>query len=190
MAWSPGKNFMMTAFMLWMSGNGVHPFSIMITFYAGASPPAAHEPPARGLASPTLFASPGPARHAVYNPIKSALTVNTAFKMYEDPKADSATNNGLLQAKVSTAPRVPRPGGAVQRGPSARCSAGRLGPTERAASHPQAICVLMNLGAMSGALYKMNSMGLLPNTPSDWASFLAIPPPVQFATGSAVPTAL
>lgn len=27
---------MMTGFMLWMSGSGVHPFSIMITFYAGA----------------------------------------------------------------------------------------------------------------------------------------------------------
>ena len=46
LAWSPGKNFMMTAFMLWMSGNGVHIFSIMITFYA------------------------------IYNPIKSAVTVN------------------------------------------------------------------------------------------------------------------
>merc|ERR1712129_689898 len=47
LSWSPGKNFMMTAFMLWMSGNGVHIFSIMITFYA------------------------------IYNPIKSAFTVNT-----------------------------------------------------------------------------------------------------------------
>ena len=45
-AWSPGKNFMMTAFMLWMSGQGVHIFSIMITFYA------------------------------VYNPLKSAFTVS------------------------------------------------------------------------------------------------------------------
>jgi hypothetical protein len=36
MALQPGKSFMMTAFMLWMSGSGVHPFSMMITFYAGA----------------------------------------------------------------------------------------------------------------------------------------------------------
>ena len=40
---------MMTGLMLWMSGSGVHIFSIMITFYA------------------------------VYNPVKSALTVNQAF---------------------------------------------------------------------------------------------------------------
>ena len=38
---------MMTGFMLWMSGNGVHIFSIMITFYA------------------------------IYNPVKSAFTVNS-----------------------------------------------------------------------------------------------------------------
>ena len=55
-AWSPGKNFMMTALMLWMSGAGVHIFSIMITFYA------------------------------VYNPIKSAFTVNTAFARFDDAK--------------------------------------------------------------------------------------------------------
>ena len=45
LGWSPAKNFMMTGLMLWMSGSGVHIFSIMITFYA------------------------------VYNPIKSAFTV-------------------------------------------------------------------------------------------------------------------
>ena len=55
-AWSPGKNFMMTAFMLWMSGSGVHIFSIMITFYA------------------------------VYNPIKSAFTVQQQFTRFEDSK--------------------------------------------------------------------------------------------------------
>merc|ERR1712087_863039 len=46
LAWQPAKSFMMTGFMLWMSGNGVHIFSIMITFYA------------------------------IYNPIKSACGVN------------------------------------------------------------------------------------------------------------------
>jgi len=47
LAWSPAKNFMMTGLMLWMSGSGVHIFSIMIT----------------GM--------------AIYNPVKSAVTVNT-----------------------------------------------------------------------------------------------------------------
>ena len=51
---------------------------------------------------------------------------------------------------------------------------------------PQATFVVLNLLAMSGALYKMNTMGLLPNTPSDWASFLVVPPPVQVSTGSQI----
>ena len=41
----------------------------------------------------------------------------------------------------------------------------------------------MNLAAMSGALYKMSTMGLLPNTQSDWVSFLAVPPNVQIGSG-------
>merc|ERR1712146_546949 len=44
--------------------------------------------------------------------------------------------------------------------------------------------VAMNMLAMSGALYKMSTMGLLPNTPSDWVGFLAVPPNVQFSSGS------
>merc|ERR1712021_210179 len=67
---SPGKNFMMTAFMLWMSGNGVHIFSIMITFYA------------------------------IYNPIKSAFTVNTAFVRFEDPKMSVADKTSFFGYKV------------------------------------------------------------------------------------------
>ena len=46
------------------------------------------------------------------------------------------------------------------------------------------IFVAMNLLAMCGALYKMSLMGLLPNTPSDWISFLAVPPNLQMASGS------
>ena len=57
MGWSPGKNFMMTGLMLWMSGSGVHIFSIMITFYA------------------------------IYNPVKSALTVNTGERCAGSPYA-------------------------------------------------------------------------------------------------------
>lgn len=116
MSWSPGKNFMMTAFMLYMSGSGVHIFSIMITFYA------------------------------VYNPIKSALTVNTAFKNFEDSKMGAAEKASLMMSKLTF--------------------------------------VAMNFFAMSGALYKMSTMGLLPTTPSDWVSLLSVPPNVQFSSGS------
>ncbi len=114
-AWSPAKNFMMTGFMLWMSGNGVHIFSIMITFYA------------------------------IYNPIKSACSVNTQFARFHDPKYTSSDLAQLTFAKVTF--------------------------------------VAMNMLAMSGALYKMSLMGLLPTTPSDWVSFLDVAPAVQFASG-------
>jgi len=68
---------MMTAFMLWMSGNGVHIFSIMITFYA------------------------------IYNPIKSAFTVNTAFVRFEDAKMSVADKTSLLGYKVTAGAEPP-----------------------------------------------------------------------------------
>lgn len=46
--------------------------------------------------------------------------------------------------------------------------------------------VLMNLLAMSGALYKMSLMGLLPTTASDWVGFISVPPAAQVATGSVI----
>jgi len=115
LAWSPAKSFFMTGIMLWMSGNGVHIFSIMITFYA------------------------------IYNPVKSAFTVNTAFARFVDPKMSPIDRTSILMSKLTF--------------------------------------VMCNLFAMSGALYKMSLMGLLPNTPSDWVSFLAVPPAVQFSSG-------
>ncbi|CAG8470499.1 8560_t:CDS:2 [Ambispora gerdemannii] len=58
-ALSPGKNIPMNAFMLWMSGNGVQIFSVMIT----------------GM----LF----------FQPIKALLTIDSAFERYESPKNKS-----------------------------------------------------------------------------------------------------
>ena len=107
---------MMTGFMLWMSGSGVHIFSIMITLYA------------------------------IYNPVKSALTVNTAFARFEDAKMGTIEKASLFTSKATF--------------------------------------VGMNLLAMTGALYKMSMMGLLPNTPSDWVSFLAVKPMLQVSTGT------
>merc|ERR1712070_393298 len=115
-ALQPARSFMMTGFMLWMSGNGVHIFSIMITFYA------------------------------IYNPIKSAIGVNSAFARFADTKMDGEGRTSLILSKL--------------------------------------VYVVLNLVAMLGALYKMSLMGLLPTTPSDWVSFLEVPPAAQFASGS------
>ena len=61
-----------------------------------------------------------------------------------------------------------------------------MSPPERASLLTSKLTfVAMNLLAMTGALYKMSMMGLLPNTPSDWVSFLSVPPNVQLASGSA-----
>merc|ERR1712070_534265 len=69
-ALQPARSFMMTGFMLWMSGNGVHIFSIMITFYA------------------------------IYNPIKSAFGVNTAFARFCDTKMNAEGRMSLFLAKL------------------------------------------------------------------------------------------
>ncbi|CAG8530174.1 16587_t:CDS:2 [Funneliformis mosseae] len=55
-ALSPGKNIPMNAFMLWMSGNGVQIFSVMIT----------------GM----LF----------FQPIKALMGIDSVFERYESPK--------------------------------------------------------------------------------------------------------
>ena len=108
---------------------------------------------------------------AIYNPVKSALTVSTgdfvplftvlrplrddrrwffcrftAFARFDDAKMSPGDKASLLTSKLTF--------------------------------------VAMNMLAMCGALYKMSLMGLLPNTPSDWISFLTIPPNVQFSSGS------
>jgi len=54
LATSPAKSILMTMFMIWMSGNGVNIFSIMITIY-------------------TLI-----------NPTKAILGTNSAFEKFED----------------------------------------------------------------------------------------------------------
>ena len=54
MAKSPVKNLMMTGFMLYMTGTGIHIFSIMMTFYA------------------------------FINPLRGAFQVNQMFLQFED----------------------------------------------------------------------------------------------------------
>ncbi|GBG32475.1 ER membrane protein complex subunit 4 [Hondaea fermentalgiana] len=60
---SPGKNLLMTGFMLWMSGSGLNIFSIMMT----------------GM--------------ALWNPIKSLVSLNSSFAPFRDTE-------GLMQAKL------------------------------------------------------------------------------------------
>eukprot|EP00966_Prymnesium_polylepis_P023579 542729-Prymnesium_polylepis.1 len=68
---------MMTGLMLWMSGNGVHIFSIMITFYA------------------------------IYNPVKSAFTVNSVFARFADPKMSAIDKSSILTSKVGACSDAP-----------------------------------------------------------------------------------
>lgn len=107
---------MQMAFMMWMSGSGVHIFSIMITYQALSSP------------------------------VTAMLATSKTFRGFEDRTMGSAEKANLFISKL--------------------------------------IYVGMNMVAMSGGLYKMSMMGLLPNTSSDWVSFLAVPPNVQHAAGS------
>ena len=116
MSWSPIKSFMQMGLMLWMSGSGVHIFSIMITYQALSSP------------------------------VNAMLAVNKTFKGFEDGKMGAPEKANLFISKL--------------------------------------IFIGMNMVAMSGGFYKMSMMGLLPNTPSDWTSYLAVPPNVQLASGS------
>ena len=71
LGWSPAKSFFMTAFMLWMSGSGVHIFSIMITF------------------------------QAMYGPVKQLLSVNTVFAQFNDPSFGAPERAYLLTSKLT-----------------------------------------------------------------------------------------
>ena len=115
LAFQPAKSFAMTAFMMYMSGNSVNIFPIMITMMA------------------------------VYNPIRSILAANAAFAPYNDDLLDNVGRAQLFSAK--------------------------------------AMYVALNMVAMSGALYKMSLMGLLPNTPSDWVGYLRVPLAAQVSSG-------
>merc|ERR1719162_2309442 len=57
-AYAPGKNLFMTGFMLWMSGAGVHIFSIMMTAMA------------------------------MFQPIRGIMSVNMTFKSVEGKSVD------------------------------------------------------------------------------------------------------
>ena len=164
---------MMTGFMLWMSGNGVHIFSIMITFYA------------------------------IYNPIKSAIGVNSAFARFADTKMDGEGRTRQVSHKSHTSLTPVSHKSHTSLTPVSHKSHTSLALPRLPMCHTplfpymspdssvrgslilsKLVYVVLNLVAMLGALYKMSLMGLLPTTPSDWVSFLEVPPAAQFASGS------
>ena len=107
-ALAPGKQLLMTAFMLWMSGNSLQIFSIMML----------------GM--------------ALWQPLQKMLNVQAEFARYEGSQVDV-----------------------------------RL---------PKLLFMACNLLGIALALYKANSMGLLPTSSADWLS-TAVRPVVEFSGG-------
>ncbi|KAL8654968.1 MAG: hypothetical protein Q9210_001175 [Variospora velana] len=98
-ALAPAKQLPMNAIMMYMSGNSLQIFSIMMVFM--------------------LFK----------NPVQSLLQINQAFARYETPR----TRSKMWVVK--------------------------------------AVYVLMNLVALALGIWKVNGMGLLPTTRSDWLAW-------------------
>ena len=137
----------------WMSGNGVHIFSIMITFYA------------------------------IYNPIKSAFTVNTGAVLDTHPPTRCRHRPPSSLAQLSPPLVTPPPSLPA----FLRFEDPKMSVADKTTLFGCKVTfVFMNLLAMSGALYKMSLMGLLPTTASDWVGFISVPPAAQVATGSVI----
>ncbi|KAI9794994.1 MAG: hypothetical protein M1816_000014 [Peltula sp. TS41687] len=109
LALAPAKSLPMNAIMMYMSGNSLQIFSIMMVFM--------------------LF----------QNPIKGLLATNQAFSRFES----EGTRRRLYSVK--------------------------------------AVYVLMQLVALGLGLWKVNAMGLLPNTRSDWLAWETTREPVERA---------
>ncbi|KAF5523705.1 ER membrane protein complex subunit 4 [Colletotrichum aenigma] len=108
-ALAPVKNLPMTAIMMYMSGNSLQIFSIMMVFMA------------------------------FKNPLVGLTAVNQAFERFE-----SETNKGkMLQVKLAY--------------------------------------VAMQFVALGLAVWKVNSMGLLPTTRSDWLAWEVRREPLEFS---------
>ena len=107
-ALAPGKQLLMTAFMLWMSGNSLQIFSIMML----------------GM--------------AFWQPLQRLMNVGAEFARYEASQVDVTV--------------------------------------------PKLIFIACNLAGVGLALYKSNSMGLLPTSSADWLS-TAVRPVQEFSAG-------
>ncbi|KAL0092006.1 hypothetical protein J3Q64DRAFT_1726504 [Phycomyces blakesleeanus] len=114
-AMSPAKNIPMNAIMIYMSGNGVQIFSVMITFM--------------------LF----------FQPAKAIMTLNQTFERFESK-------------------------GAAAKRPEADLLLPKL-------TYIGLQLVIILLG-----VYKINNMGLLPTTTSDWLAFLPHKEVLEYAS--------
>ncbi|KAF7732043.1 ER membrane protein complex subunit 4 [Apophysomyces ossiformis] len=104
-AMSPAKNIPMNAIMIYMTGNGVQIFSVMITFM--------------------LF----------FQPAKAIMSIQQAFERFESTGASrSQPGADLLLPKLAF--------------------------------------IALHVLTMLLGIYKVNAMGLLPTTTSDWLAFL------------------
>jgi hypothetical protein len=111
LATAPGKQLMMTAFMLWMSGNTLQIFSIMML----------------GM--------------ALWTPIGEIFNLKTRFARYADSGVDLTL--------------------------------------------PKLTFIAMNLAGLGVALYKCNTMGLLPTSSADWIN-MGVRSAVQVSGGGMV----
>ncbi|KAG2174915.1 hypothetical protein INT43_005977 [Umbelopsis isabellina] len=115
-AMAPAKSIPMNAIMIYMSGNGVQLFSVMITAM--------------------LF----------WNPLKAILSLNQTFERFEPTgAAKNHPEASLLQAKATF--------------------------------------LAFQLVTIGLGVYKINAMGLLPTTTSDWLAFM---PPKQVSDTAAI----
>jgi len=107
---APGKQLFMTAFMLYMAGNTLQIFSIMML----------------GM--------------ALWQPIQRLMSMSSAFSKFAESHVDL--------------------------------------------SIPKILYGLCNLAGVALALYKVNSMGLLPTSALDWIATPIVPQPTEFSFGS------
>ena len=116
-ALAPGKQLLMTGFMLWMSGNTLQIFSIMML----------------GM--------------ALYQPLQRMLNVQAEFARYTSTAANGSGAGSGVNLLL-----------------------------------PQLVFVACNLAGVGLALYKCQSMGLLPTSSADWLS-TRVRPAVEFSGG-------
>lgn len=117
LATAPGRQLFMTGFMLWMSGNSLQIFSIMMLLMA------------------------------FWTPLTKLFEVNKEFERYENNKNVEGGKVNLLLPKL--------------------------------------VFVLMNLAGLGVALYKAQTMGLLPTSAADWLS-TAVRPSPQISAGAVI----
>jgi len=107
---SPGKQLLMTGFMLWMSGSSLQIFSIMMV------------------------------AHSLFQPMQKIYTTGQAFSKY------SQSNVDLIGPKI--------------------------------------IYIALNFLGVCVALYKCQTLGLLPTSALDWMPAVVIRQPLEYSVGS------